>query len=348
MRGSGVRVTQAAPVPHPRNCFDRPVLGSTGNSVGLVVFNTKFFAALFVVASAELLSGCSRLAALVEQQNRQRCNDSSPDVKIAACTAVIRSGVETGASLAASFNNRGIGYYDEGQYDLAIQDYSQAIRLKPLAAIYNNRGNAYRDQRYYDLAIQDYDQAIRMKPDLAIAFNNRGVAYLREGQYDLAIRDFDATIRLKPDYASAYANRGSAYDDKGQYALAIQDLDRAIGLTPDDAAALNNRCYARAEAGHGIIPALLDCNESLLLRPGEPATLDSRGFVYLHLGRFDDAIRDYNAALSKDARVASSLYGRGFARLREGDKTGGAADIAAAEKVDPGIAKKFAGYGLAP
>ena len=285
---------------------------------------------------------------MVEQQNLQRCAASSPEVKIAACTAVIRTGGEMRATLAASFNNRGIGYYDIGQYDLAIKDYTQAIRLKPIAGFYNNRGNAYRDQRLYDLAIQDYDRAIRMKPDLAIAFDNRGVAYLREGQYDLAIRDFGAAIRLKPDYENAYGNRGAAYDEKGQYALAIQDLDHAIALEPDDAAALNNRCYARAEAGHGIIPALLDCNESLLLRPGDPATLDSRGFVYLHLGRFGDAIRDYDAALATRAKAASSLYGRGFAKLRQGDKTGGSADIVTAEKVDPDIARKFAGFGLAP
>ena len=69
--------------------------------------------------------------------------------------------------------------------------------------------------------------------------------------------------------------------------------------------------------------------------PGDGYILDSRGFVYLRLGQFDDAIADYNAALKINPKIASSLYGRGVAKLKKGDSSGGTVDMATANLVDP-------------
>jgi hypothetical protein len=42
--------------------------------------------------------------------------------------------------------------------------------------------------------------------------------------------------------------------------------------------------------------------------------------------------------------MASSLYGRGLAKLRKGDTTGGNADIAAAKTIEADIVGEFARY----
>jgi tetratricopeptide (TPR) repeat protein len=42
---------------------------------------------------------------------------------------------------------------------------------------FGNRGNYYAVTRQYDRAIQDYDEAIRINPNFADAFYNRGRAY---------------------------------------------------------------------------------------------------------------------------------------------------------------------------
>jgi len=72
--------------------------------------------------------------------------------------------------------------------------------------------------------------------------------------------------------------------------------------------------------------------------------LDSRGFVYLKLGQFDNAIADYNAVLKLKPKLAISLYNRGLAKQKKGDSAGGDADIAAAKAIDPKIADKLTGY----
>lgn len=43
-------------------------------------------------------------------------------------------------------------------------------------------GTAYADKGDYDHAIADFDQAIRLKPDLAVAYNHRGLAYKLKGE----------------------------------------------------------------------------------------------------------------------------------------------------------------------
>jgi tetratricopeptide (TPR) repeat protein len=91
--------------------------------------------------------------------------------------------------------------------------------------------------------------------------------------------------------------------------------------------------------------ALADCNESLRLSR-DPYTLDSRGLVYLKLGQFDPAIADYTAVLKEVPNFADSLYGRGLAKRKKGDATGGQADVAAAKALRPDVAEEFAKYGV--
>jgi tetratricopeptide (TPR) repeat protein len=65
---------------------------------------------------------------------------------------------------AQAFNGRGNVNYHKGDYDGAIQDYNEAIRLKPdFAEAFNDRGNAYYDKDDYEQAIRDYDEAIHLK-----------------------------------------------------------------------------------------------------------------------------------------------------------------------------------------
>jgi tetratricopeptide (TPR) repeat protein len=64
------------------------------------------------------------------------------------------------------------------------------------------------------------------------------------------------------------------------------------------------------------------------------------------MGQWDSAIDDYSEALQFNPKLASSLYGRGLAKLKKGDVTGGNADIAAAKEIEAKIVSDFARYGV--
>ena len=158
--------------------------------------------------------------------------------------------IQAPLSGATAYNDRGVAYADKGEYDRAIQDYDQAIRLNPnYAFAYYHRGNAYANKGESDRAIQDYDQAIRLDPNSALFYTNRGAAYANKGEHDRAIQDYDQAIRLDPNYARAYNNRGNAYSRKGEYDRAIQDYDQAIRLNPNYAYAYYHRGNAYANKG---------------------------------------------------------------------------------------------------
>src|ERR1700730_4847024 len=91
------------------------------------------------------------------------CDKGSGEEKIAACSRLISSGKFKGHNLAIVFNHRGDAHYGKGDYDRAVADYSEAIRLDPKHAFaYIGRGLSYRMKGDYDRAIADHSEAIRL------------------------------------------------------------------------------------------------------------------------------------------------------------------------------------------
>lgn len=183
---------------------------------------------------------------------------------------------------------------------------------------------------------------------LASAHFYRGVAYNRMNEHDKAISDFSETLKLRPKFSRAWYQRGNVYSNKAMFDQAIADYDRVIALKPKYARAFANRCRARAMASKELDKALSDCNQSLALKPKNNARAHgARGFVYVRRGEYDRAIADLNTAVGSLPKSASSLYLRGVAKLKTGDKVGGNADIAAAKALDRGVADRFTALGVA-
>ena len=85
----------------------------------------------------------------------------------------------------------------------------------------------------YDRAIEDFDEAIRLNFENATTYHNRGVIYGRKGEYNRAIADFNEAIRLRTNHAAIYLNRGTIYEILGNYDHAIEDYDNAVRLCPN-------------------------------------------------------------------------------------------------------------------
>ncbi len=110
--------------------------------------------------------------------------------------------------------------------------------------------------------------------------------------------------------------------------------------------AYNNRCMTRVLAGRDLAEATVDCDAALKAMPGSLFIRNTRGFVYLKLGKPDQALVEYDAALKIDANRALSLFGRGLARGKLGKTAEGETDKAAARALDPTVDAQFSAYGL--
>lgn len=95
------------------------------------------------------------------------------------------------------YYNRALHLAAEQDYDEAISDFTEAIRLYPKHIdFYRSRGDAYYDKKDYDKAINDYTEVIRLNPNSALAYNSRARAFEAQGKHAEAQADFDKAKQL--------------------------------------------------------------------------------------------------------------------------------------------------------
>jgi tetratricopeptide (TPR) repeat protein len=136
---------------------------------------------------------------------------------------------------ARAANERGVSFYNQSNWDSAIAEFTEAIRLTPNdALLYFNRGSTYYQKGDYDRAIADCTEAIWLNSNDARAYAFRGASYYYKGNYDAAINDYTLAIRLDPNNAVInYSNRGDAYLQKRDYTSARADVNRALQIDPN-------------------------------------------------------------------------------------------------------------------
>jgi len=181
-------------------------------------------------------------------QERRWCEgeeDATVAQRIDGCSAVIKAGRDKGEQLAETFNNRGVAHDHKGDYDRAIQDFDQSIKLKPSAEAHFNRGNAYLGKGQHAAAIDDYNQAIKLKPDFAQAFDNRCWARAVVGVLKPALADCNEALRLAANNAATLNSRAFVYLKMTNFDAAVSDYDAALRIDPKLAFALYGRGLAR-------------------------------------------------------------------------------------------------------
>ncbi len=238
----------------------------------------------------------------------------------------------------------------------ALADFGRAERAKPSSLpfsteFYIGRGDAHlRLEERHD-ALADYDAALARNlktGDEVHVRQMRGFIRTDQGEETLAIAEFSRVIELKPDFADAYWLRAVSYENLNDYRSALADYDQLARLRPNDWTGWSQICWGHAYLNSGLEDGLRACDTALRLNPGEPNSLDGRGFINVRLGRLQEAIANYDEALEREPRLPGSLYLRGIAKLRLGKDQEAKHDIAAAKALEPEIAARFAGYGITP
>ena len=174
------------------------------------------------------------------------------------------------AELREEAELKGESAQKNGDLDLAIANFSEAIRLDPkFTSAYNNRGLAYYNKGKYDTAIADFSEVIRLDPKLTLAYSRRADAYSNKGNYDKSLADYSEVIRLDPKFTRAYVGRSDAYGHKGDHDKAIADSIEAIRLDPKSAGAHNSLGVAYEGYAKGMLRADAKAAESLFDRASE-------------------------------------------------------------------------------
>jgi len=97
-----------------------------------------------------------------------------------------------------------------------------------------NQGIDHLRNGEFEHAVEAFTEAIELEPELAAAYNGRGGVYALIGDTDKAIADCNEAIRLAPEEAKFYRTRGLIYRDAGEEGRAEADLVKSedLGFTP--------------------------------------------------------------------------------------------------------------------
>ncbi len=168
-------------------------------------------------------------------------------------------------------------------------------------------GLVYGDLKDYPRALENFEEAYRLalvsNPDLldAVFRFYYGAALERTGHFDAAVEQFRKAIELKSDYADAYNYLGFMYAEKNI------NLNEALDLV----------------------------EKSLSYEPNNGAFLDSLGWVYYRMGRFEDALLQLQRAtqlIKNDATVYEHL---GDVYRQMGNSAGALQQYEKAAELDP-------------
>jgi tetratricopeptide (TPR) repeat protein len=208
---------------------------------------------------------------------------------------------------------------DEFTPEESIRGCTDLIAMRSItgdgrAQAYKLRGDHYRGLRNWERALADYNQVIRMRGDHPGAYYRRSEVYLAQGQYDLALSDAERVIRIVPETPGGYRVRCEIrIAENGDLALARQDCNRALEINSIDTAALSARGVLNLRAGQNR-EAWADFDAAVFNGRSDARTLYGRGLAGLRLGRTREGRADIAAAQQTQPEIAATFASFGLDR----------------------------------
>lgn len=131
------------------------------------------------------------------------------------------------------------------------------------------------------------------------------------------------------------------------YDAAIRDADLAATYSARDPQVQNMRCWSRAVADQELDVAAAACDMAMQLKPGDFQPRDSRAFVAMRQGKWQEAYDHYRKAASF-RRATQSKYGLGLAAIALGKTKDGERSIREALSADPHAGDELNALGFTP
>ncbi len=201
---------------------------------------------------------------------------------------------------------------------------------------YYQRGDTAYQEQDYQQAVTNFTQALKLNPQEVKAYVNLGNARYNLNDYEGALANYNQALKLNPQEVKAYVNRGNAYymladyssDPDKEYKQAIADFNTAINIDKNDAEAYIRRGIVRFEITKYINNSLqeyqksiADFTEAIKINSSKVDAYFQRGLVRYQLAQYSSnyaaeykqAIADFTEALKINPRMAKVYLKRGMA-----------------------------------
>ncbi|MCP5410901.1 MAG: tetratricopeptide repeat protein [Alphaproteobacteria bacterium] len=152
-----------------------------------------------------------------------------------------------------------------------------------------------------EAAIESLQKVVADDPQDVESWTALGDTYRSSENYPKAIEAYDRAVSLikKPerrDWTLFYA-RAMAKERTGRLDESEADIETGLRLSPNQPELLNYLGYSWVDRGRRIPEALTMLEKARTLRPYDGYIVDSVGWAYYKLGRYQDAARTLEAAV---------------------------------------------------
>ncbi len=269
----------------------------------------------------------------------------------------------------AKYNDEGYYFYQQNDMENAIKKFSKALDFKDqatntykVADTYINRGACKQVLQKYNSALDDYDEALKLKPEYIRAHQLKTECYLVNNKYQQAINCADKGLEIKPTDALLKGRKaeglnklkkydqaivvlhsildenprsknalkciGHNYQLKKNWDSALKYFSSAIILDPLDYASFFDRGIAYAE-NKDTVKALKDIRQAMRLDSNQRwiGLNNIAYFVKLRQNDFKGAITMFDRAIQLNPKFPYAYSNRGFAKLNLGDVKGAYEDL---------------------
>jgi tetratricopeptide (TPR) repeat protein len=186
---------------------------------------------------------------LVASDHIHRAELLRRDERFEAALAASDAALKVAPDLDTAHRLRVILLLDLDRTDEVIRSCDGALaRGKPWSGIHEIRGLARANRGDYAGAIDDYSQALVLRPGQPRVLTARGLAYLVSDAPKLALLDFDEALRNDASNPETHGGRGLALAHLGNYRAAVAEADESLRLESPTARRAYNaaRIYALA------------------------------------------------------------------------------------------------------
>jgi tetratricopeptide (TPR) repeat protein len=208
-----------------------------------------------------------------------------------------------------------------GDSKLAFNDFDEAVRAAPDDyAPYYNRAEARYRKGDREAALPDYRKILETRldwPSAGLAVGDRLMEY---GRFEEALRMYSKSLSAAASSQESGAGRwieksllkrAAAYQSLREDSKAMKDLNEALRLSSSSVEGLTARGQLTLRTGGDIRKAEDDLHRALRLDPKFAAALVARGSLRARLGKQEEALKDFTAAIESAPEYADAYNNRG-------------------------------------
>ncbi|MBB3993221.1 tetratricopeptide (TPR) repeat protein [Sulfitobacter undariae] len=193
-----------------------------------------------------------------------------------------------------------------GQNKLAIAEYRSVSADDPAYHVAElGRADALRRLDKADQAIEVLEQLTRSHGDLAVVYSTLADTLRSQEEGQAAIAAYSKAVELTdsddPRVWALHFSRGIAYSQEGDLAAAEADFRTALATNPEQPQVLNYLGYSLVEENRELDEALDMIERAVAASPDSGFIVDSLGWVYYRLGRYEEAVIQMERAVELEA-----------------------------------------------